>query len=137
MSPAEATTVAASTPAPPAHLPAAAKKQWSDTHAKALAQAKRDYPDSERAQRGHALKSANAMLAVPAPQSADDIDALEPWQVLHRATRTFKNTEGEEVTARICTTSDGRKYSFPVNAEKAEEGPAGKGKRKSADETGK
>lgn len=129
MSP-ETTTakVAAITPAPPAHLPAVAKKKWSDTHATALAQAKRDYPDNERAQRTHALKTANAMLAVPAPESAAHIDALEPWQVLHRSTRVVKDGEGNDVEKRCCTTADGRKYSFPTEPADEKEGKKKKSK---------
>ena len=95
-------------PEAPKHLSDAAAKQWQDTYAKALAQAKLDIPDNERAQRIAALKRANAMLAVPAPQSAADIDKLEDWQCMKRETR-----DG----VRVCVTTDGRKYSFPVDPE--------------------
>jgi hypothetical protein len=96
------------TPAPPAHLSAAAKLQWKGLYLKALAQAQVDQPGNERAQRVIALKAANALLSVPAPKTAADIDALEPWQVLLRGTRQEK---GEQV--KFCVTTDGRKYKFP------------------------
>jgi len=97
------------TPAPPANLSAAAKIVWSITYVKALAQAKLDHPDNPRAQSMVALKAANALLAVPPPTSAAEIDALEPWQVLQRGTRIINGA----LTA-VCVTTDGRKYSFPV-----------------------
>lgn len=105
------TAPAVVTPAPPAHLPAAAQQKWTAAYTRALAQAKLDQPENLRAQRTFALKSANAMLAVPAPTSAAEIDALESWQVLLRATRVIN-----DVQVRVCVTSDGRKYKFPVLA---------------------
>lgn len=101
-------------PKPPAHLSSAAAAQWSATYSKALAQAKLDNPNNESAQRATALKAANALLAVPAPTSAAEIDKLESWQVLVRETRIVK---GEQ--RRVCVTTDGRKYSFPVIAAEA------------------
>lgn len=102
------TVSAVVTPAPPAHLSAAAKLQWKAIYLKAFAQAQVDQPANERAQRVIALKAANALLSVPAPKSAADIDALESWQVLLRGVRQEK---GE--TIRFCVTTDGRKYKFP------------------------
>jgi broad specificity phosphatase PhoE len=96
-------------PDAPAHLSDKAAKQWAATYTKALAQAKIDTPDNDSAQRTAALKAANALLAVPAPTSATDIDALDDWQFLLRETRTVKDVE-----TRVCVTTDGRKYSFPV-----------------------
>ena len=102
-------------PAAPKHLDEKAAKQWQDAFAKAHAQAKINHPEDQSAQRRAATQEANKMLAVPAPQSADDIDALEDWQVLVRETRTAK--DGSEM--RHCVTSDGRKYAHPVKAKKA------------------
>lgn len=96
-------------PAAPSYLPIAQQKQWQATYAKALQQAQIDTPGNDRAQRAAATKAANAMLAVPAPQSAADIDKLAGWQVLQRGTR-----DG----SRFCVTTDGRKYSFPVKDSK-------------------
>lgn len=96
-------------PAAPKHLPAAAAKQWTDTYKKALVQAQNNFPEDPGAQRAAATKEANRMLAVPAPKSAADIDALPAWQVLIRGTR--KGSEGDEA---YCVTADGRKYSFPI-----------------------
>jgi hypothetical protein len=103
------TAPAVVTPDPPAHLSEAAKKQWTSLYVKALAQAQRDSPDNERAQRTAALKAANTMLAVTPPTDAAGIAALEPWQVLLRSDRVVKG-----VNTRVCVTVDGRKYSFPV-----------------------
>jgi hypothetical protein len=100
-------------PDAPAHLSDKAAKQWAASYTKALAQAKIDTPDNDSAQRIAALKAANALLAVPAPTSAADIDALEGWQFLMRGTRT---TNG--VDTRFVVTTDGRKYSFEVPVKK-------------------
>lgn len=96
-------------PAPPPHLSAKAAKQWTKLYTEALAQAKLNTPDNERAQRIFALKTANALLAVPAPSSIADVDKLEPWQKLLDEKRLIKG-----VTTRVCVTSDGRKYAFPI-----------------------
>ncbi|MHB1673780.1 MAG: hypothetical protein ACYCSP_05965 [Acidobacteriaceae bacterium] len=103
--------VVPSTPAPPAHMSTDAAKQWTAAYTKALKQAQADMPNNVSGQRAAALKAANALLAVPAPTSATEIDTLEPWQVLVRETRTVKG-----VPMRVCITADGRKYSFPVEA---------------------
>jgi len=118
------TAAAVVTPAAPAHLPAAVQQQWTAAYTKALAQATLDYPDNDRAQRGAALKAANAMLAVPAPQSAAEIDALESWQVLHRFTRTSESG----AATRHCVTADGRKYSHPIPEPEPDDTGKGKGK---------
>ncbi len=99
-------------PNPPTYLSTSGQKRWSATYQKALAQAKLDLPRNESAQRAAALKAANALLVVPAPTSAAEIDTLEEWQVMKRETRVIK---GEVI--RICVTTDGRKYKFPVVAE--------------------
>lgn len=110
MAPATAVTV----PAAPKHLDDKAKKRWQGSYAKAHAQAQLDYPENKNAQHAAANKEANKMLAVPAPQSAEDIDSLEDWQVLKRETRTA--ADGSET--RHCVTSDGRKYAHPAVKEK-------------------
>lgn len=102
-------------PDAPKHLDDKAKKQWQDRYAKALAQAQIDYPENESAQRSAANKEANKMLAVPAPESADDIDNLEDWQVLVRETRTDAKTGAQ---TRHCVTTDGRKYAHPIATKK-------------------
>lgn len=99
-------------PAAPAHLTEAAAAKWQKDYRTAYAQAKIAMPDNERAQRVTALKSANAMLAVPAPESAADVDRLEDWQVLKKGVRVTK----AGVTEKFCVTTDGRKYAFPVIA---------------------
>lgn len=96
-------------PAPPPHLSAKAAKQWTKLYTDALAQAKISSPDNERAQRMSALKAANALLAVPAPASAADVDKLDEWQKLLDETRLIKG-----VHTRVCVTSDGRKYAFAI-----------------------
>ena len=96
-------------PAAPSHLPESAQQQWLNSYAKAFEIARRDNPEDEGAQRSAATKAANAMLAVPEPKSAADIDKLEDWQVLTRETREGK---------RLCVTSDGRKYAFAIPAKK-------------------
>ena len=100
------------TPTPPAYLPEHVQRRWTETHKKALDQAKIDMPRNETGQRIAALKAANALLAVPAPTSHADIDKLEEWQVLKRETRTVKGKPH-----RFCVTSDGRKYSHPLPEE--------------------
>jgi hypothetical protein len=102
---------AVTVPDAPKHLDSKTKKKWQETYAKAHAQAKIDHPDNDSIQRTVANKEANKMLAVPAPQSADDIDALEDWQVLTRETRTAK--DGSQT--RHVVTADGRKYAHPIN----------------------
>ena len=102
-------------PDAPKHLSDKAAKQWQAAYVKALAQARLDYPENENTQRSVATKEANKMLAVPAPESAEDIDALEDWQVIHRSTITDAK---EKVTRRHCVTSDGRKYAFEIPQKK-------------------
>jgi hypothetical protein len=96
---------AATIPSAPSYLSKKAQKQWTDAYVKALAQAKLDRPENIGAQNNAALKAANALLAVPAPTSAKEIDNLEDWQ------KILDEVRG---TTRHCVTSDGRKYSFPV-----------------------
>lgn len=116
-------SVAANIPDAPKHMSAKAQKQWQATYVKALEQAEIDYPNDASAQRRAAYKAANVLLAVPAPKSAKDIDALDDWQVLVREERTIDN-----VPHKICVTTDGRKYAHPVDAKKtpaaAKETPA-------------
>ena len=100
-------------PDAPTHLSDKAAKLWAATYTKAFAQAKIDTPDNDSAQRTAALKAANALLAVPAPTSAAEIDALDDWQFLTRGTRSANG-----VDTRFVVTTDGRKYSFPVPAAK-------------------
>jgi MinD superfamily P-loop ATPase len=96
-------------PDAPAHLSAKAAKAWQAQYLKAYAQAAIDSPDNLGAQRSAALKSANALLAVPAPTSAKGIDDLEDWQVALREVRQVKG-----VATSVCVTTDGRKYAFPL-----------------------
>lgn len=103
-----------SIPDAPKHLDKKAKKQWEDKYVAALKQAQIDHPDNESTQRAAATKEANKMLAVPAPETAEDIDKLADWQVLVRETRT--NKEGSEV--RHCVTTDGRKYAHVIEKKK-------------------
>jgi hypothetical protein len=110
----------ATTPAAPKFLPAAVQKKWQDAYEKALKQAAIDHPEDESQQRAIATKEANRLLVVPAPESAEDIDALEDWQVLTKGT---KNGQTFVVTA------DGRKYSFPVAAEEPAKGKKDKSKK--------
>ena len=122
------TATAVVTPAAPAHLPAAAKQEWAARYAKAYAQARIDHPENASAQRTAALKHANTLLSVPAPQSAADIEALEPWQKLLSGTRIVNGVE-----MLYCSTSDGRKYSFPAEAPAPEAaGKPAKGAAKAA-----
>lgn len=102
-------TSANSVPSAPDHLSDKAAKQWQSVYSKAFAQAKIDMPDNPRAQRTAALKAANALLTIPAPQSAEDIDKLQDWQVISRGQRMVNG-----VAQSYCVTADGRKYSFPV-----------------------
>ena len=111
-------------PDAPQHLSSAAKREWRERYAKAHAQARVDHPENLNAQRAAANKAANAMLAVPAPASAEEIDKLEDWQVLKRETRSQKNGGA----TRVCVTSDGKKYAHPVvEAPSAPEGAAAAG----------
>jgi hypothetical protein len=105
-----------SAPDAPKYLDAKTKRKWQDAWLKAFDAAQRDYPDNEPAQRTAATKEANKLLAVPAPESAEEIDALESHQVIKRERRTI-----EDVEHAVCVTSDGRKYQFPVKAKKATE----------------
>lgn len=95
----------------PGHLPVAQRKQWEGRYNEALKQAKVNHPDNEAAQHTAALREANKMLHVPAPQTAEDIDKLADWQVTQRGD---KSIDGEN--HRYCVTIDGRKYSFPAKA---------------------
>ncbi len=108
-------TIVPNVPKAPAHMSTDAAKQWTAAYTKALKQAQVDMPNNASGQRAAALKAANALLAVPAPTSAVEIDTLEPWQVLVRETRTVKG-----VPTRVCITTDGRKYSFPVEVAEPE-----------------
>lgn len=101
-------------PAAPEYLPSAAAGQWKSAYAKALKQAEIDLPENEPGQRAAALKAANALIAVTAPTSAEEIDKLEPWQVILRELRTVKG-----VLTKLCVTIDGRKYGFPAPKPKA------------------
>ena len=112
MSPTD-TTAKVTAPSAPAHLSDKAAKAWQATYIKAFTQAKLDTPDNTSAQNAAALKAANAMLAVPPPTSAAEIDKLEDWQIILRETRVVKDGQ-----VRVCVTSDGRKYSFPIPAGK-------------------
>lgn len=107
-----ATTVDPSLPTPPSYLPDDVQDQWKKTYSAALTQAKRDYPNSTNQQRSVAMKAANALLVVPAPNSADDIDKLQEWQVLPGTRQTIDQKAGGQM--RVCVTTDGQKYSFPV-----------------------
>jgi hypothetical protein len=98
-------------PDAPKHLSDKASAKWTKAYQDAFTRAQKDYPDNLSEQRSAANKAANAMLAVPAPQSADDIDALDDWQVLLRETRTVKGAD-----IRVCVTADGQKYAFPIPA---------------------
>jgi hypothetical protein len=98
-----------SVPDAPGHLPVKIQKQWSAAWQKAFVQAQRDFPDDLRSQRSTALKTANRLLNVTAPTSADEIAALGDWQVLDRGTKNG---------VAYCVTTDGQKYSFPVAAAK-------------------
>ena len=104
-------TEVVSIPSAPEHMSDKAAKQWAAAYAKAFTQAKLDYPGNEAHQRTVALKAANALLTVPAPTSADEIATLQEWQVMLREDRIVKN-----VLTRVCVTTDGRKYAFPVNS---------------------
>ena len=104
-------------PTPPGHLSVKAQKAWQDKYVSTLKQAMLDYPGNERAQRIAALKTANALLAVPAPDSADAISKLEEWQVLVRKDVEVK-VKGVSIQTRVCVTTDGRKYSFAIPAAK-------------------
>jgi membrane-bound lytic murein transglycosylase B len=101
------------TPSAPACMSSKAQKQWQAAYEKALAQAKLDSPDNPSAQNAAALKAANALLAVPAPTCHADIDKLEDWQKILDETRVIKS-----VPHRVCVTTDGRKYAFPIPAGK-------------------
>jgi hypothetical protein len=109
MAPVTAAPAKPTAPAPSGHLSAAAAKAWTAKYIATLTQAQLDYPGNDRAQRTAALKAANALLAVPAPDSAAAIDKLEEWQVVLRETRVVKG-----VSTRVCVTADGRKYSFAI-----------------------
>jgi hypothetical protein len=100
-------------PTAPDHLSPAYQKKWLATYSARLTQAKVDFPDNESAQRTTALKAANALLAVPAPTSAAEIDKLDEWQVIDRKTIVVKG-----ISTRVCVTADGRKYSFEIPAAK-------------------
>jgi hypothetical protein len=102
-------------PDAPQYLSPKAAKQWQNAYASALQQARIDYPEDASAQRRAATHAANKLLAVPAPTSADEIDALEEHQFLLRETRTAKDGKTE---MRHCVTSDGRKYAHPVGKKK-------------------
>ncbi len=105
---------AAWSPEAPAYLSNKGKKQWLAKFAEALVEAKRNHPENVGAQNAAALKAANSMLAVPAPTSAADIAALDDHHKMLDEVRVDKNG----VSNRHCVTSDGRKYSFPVDAKK-------------------
>jgi hypothetical protein len=106
-------------PDAPKYLDAKTKKKWQDAWLKAVDQAKRDYPDNESGQRTVATKDANKLLSVPAPESADEIDALETHQVIKRERR---NIDGVEHA--VCVTADGRKYQHPVVVKAKKADPA-------------
>jgi hypothetical protein len=71
-------------------LPDAIQEKWTAAYKKGFSKPPRDHPENESAQRGIATKEANRLLAVPPPQSAKDIDALEDWQVLTRGVKDGK-----------------------------------------------
>lgn len=106
-------------PEAPKHLSGKAKKQWQDSYTKAHQQAQIDYPEDASAHRRAATKAANAMLAVPAPKSAKEIDQLEDWQVLSRAERVI-----DDIPHKVCVTTDGRKYALPIDPKAAKKAAA-------------
>ena len=95
----------------PKYLDTAAKLQWEKLYSAELARAKVNYPNNEQAQHTSALKAANAMLTVAAPESAKEIDALQPWQVVKREDRVIGGKPH-----RVAVTIDGRKHVHPVEA---------------------
>lgn len=103
-------------PDAPKYLDAKTKKKWQDAYLKAFEQAQRDYPENESAQRTAATKEANKLLSVPAPESAEEIEALESHQVILREKRSI-----DGVDHMVCVTADGQKYRHPVKAKKSAE----------------
>jgi len=67
-----------------APLPASKQREWRDTYAKALKQAKIDVPEGGMEQRIRAVKEANRIFCVDEPLSYKDAMALEPWQLVKR-----------------------------------------------------
>lgn len=67
-----------------APLPAAKQREWRDTYAKALKQAKVDVPEDGMEQRTRALKEANRMFRIDEPASYSEAMAMEPWQLIKR-----------------------------------------------------
>jgi hypothetical protein len=65
-------------------LPESKRREWRDTYAKALKQAKIDVPEGGMEQRARALKEANRMFRVDEPLSYQDAMAMEPWQLMKR-----------------------------------------------------
>jgi hypothetical protein len=88
-----------------APLPEAKRREWRDTYAKALKQAKIDVPEDGMEQRTRALKEANRMFRVEEPLNYKDAMALEPWQVMKR------QQEGERLHVVLI---DSRGHFFPV-----------------------
>lgn len=98
-------------PDAPVHLTSKAARQWQADYATALNKAMIENPGDERAQRVTALKAANSMLSITPPTSAAEIDALDVWQVVKD---TRKTIDVDGVQTRVCVTTDGRKYAFPI-----------------------
>lgn len=96
-------------PAPPPFLNAKKAAEWTSSYKAALVQAKIDSPNNERTQRIAALKAANKMFTIAAPQNTADADKLEPWQKLKDETKVI-----DGVPTRVLVTSDGRKYTFDL-----------------------
>jgi len=90
---------------PTPKLPKAQQDEWNKRYDTALKAAQISIED-EQARHTAALKEANKMLAVPAPESAADIDKLADWQVTKREDREIGG-----VPHRVCVTIDGHKYA--------------------------
>lgn len=107
-------------PTPPAHLPAALQKKWSNTYEAALKQAEVDIPNDEAGQKQFARRAANQLLRIEAPASHKEAAALvdafqnktaDAWKVIGHGRRVIKGVEHLQVV-----TSDGKKHAFPVPA---------------------
>lgn len=87
------------------------KLEWKQNWLKAFKQAQIDHPGDEITQRAVATREANRVFRVEEPTGYDDAMALEEWQFLLRA---------EKGGQLKLVTIDGKKYSFPIPAAKAQ-----------------
>jgi hypothetical protein len=88
-----------------APLPESKQREWRETYARALKQAKVDHPEDGMEQRATATRKANSIFDIDEITTYKQGMALEPWQLLYR---------GESGGTLTVIPIDGKKYRVAV-----------------------